>query len=558
MVKIGTVTLTNGTSFLPGNLTVLVGPNNGGKSRFLKDLVSAFGSQDTQRKSVGHVERLYAGRYPLAALLESLPRDANGNYKLDVLETGLGPTNAMRMTPHTFQTAVTTDNPEGVFQYLYHRHIAYLKTESRLSVLKRQVNKTADFYGGGSMIELAWDARERISEEIKEGVRAAFGLSLELNHPSFSELEYLLSGAEGEAPEALDDQGDGIRSFCAILVAITVLNRSVIAVDEPEAFLHPPQAYLIGRALAQKASVDKQLFIATHSADVLRGILSVTNDVQILRMSRHQREFRTKQLQTETLQQIIADPLLSSSRVLDGLFYNGVILTESDGDVVLYRTVLEKFETTASLHFVNAYSKLQASKVAVPYQAMGVPFAIVLDFDILSEQGEFRQVFTELGGDWTEVLPLFEKIRRSVLHLHRDPLSNEERLQQALSTIYNSLEGVAGEPTPDKQLNFFKHRLDDARKQLSAWAKLKASGFRGLSGEGKEAFTALDLKCRQRGLFIVSVGEREAWLVPEVPYTTNKNKWTRDAIKFLTATPLSEEAPLRKFVSDIRFQLLPT
>jgi hypothetical protein len=54
------------------------------------------------------------------------------------------------------------------------------------------------------------------------------------------------------------------------------------------------------------------------------------------------------------------------------------------------------------------------------------------------------------------------------------------------------------------------------------------------------------------------VGEREAWLVPEVPYTTNKNKWTRDAIKFLTATPLSEEAPLRKFVSDIRFQLLPT
>ena len=85
MVRIGTVTLTNGTTLQPGNLTVLVGPNNGGKSRFLKDLVSAFGNQTTERKSVGQVERIYAGRYPLADLLASLPRDINGNNKLDVL-----------------------------------------------------------------------------------------------------------------------------------------------------------------------------------------------------------------------------------------------------------------------------------------------------------------------------------------------------------------------------------------------------------------------------------------------------------------------------------------
>jgi hypothetical protein len=558
MVRIGTVTLTNGTTLQPGNLTVLVGPNNGGKSRFLKDLVSAFGNQTTERKSVGQVERIYAGRYPLADLLASLPRDINGNYKLDVLQSDLGPSNAIRATQHTFQTALTTGNPESVFQWLYQRHIAYLKTESRLSILKRQVNKTADFHGGGSMIELAWDARDRISADIKVKVRDAFGIPLELNHPSFSELEYLLAGASGELPELLDDQGDGIRSFCAILVAITVLDRTIIAVDEPEAFLHPPQAYLIGRALAEKASGDKQLFIATHSSDVLRGILSLTNDVQILRLSRRGREFQTRQLLPEMLQRIIADPLLNSSRVLDGLFYNGVIITESDGDVVLYRTVLEKLETTASLHFVNAYAKLQATKVAVPYQAMGVPFAIVLDFDILSELGDFKQAFTDLGGDWSVALPLFEQIRRSVLNLQRDPLSTEERLQQGLSTLLNSLDGIAGEPTPEKQLNYFKHRLADARAQLSEWAKLKASGVGGLSDEGKACFATLGAACRQRGLFIVPVGEREAWLVPDLPYTKNKNKWTRDAIKFLTVTPLTEQVPLRKFVNDIRSQLLAT
>jgi hypothetical protein len=47
-------------------------------------------------------------------------------------------------------------------------------------------------------------------------------------------------------------------------------------IDEPEAFLHPPQARLIGSSLVQDRRDNRQLFIATHSADILSGVLNTT------------------------------------------------------------------------------------------------------------------------------------------------------------------------------------------------------------------------------------------------------------------------------------------
>ena len=50
--------------------------------------------------------------------------------------------------------------------------------------------------------------------------------------------------------ELLDDQGDGIRSFVGISVALLALKRALFLIDEPEAFLHPPQAFRLGAAIA--------------------------------------------------------------------------------------------------------------------------------------------------------------------------------------------------------------------------------------------------------------------------------------------------------------------
>jgi len=63
----------------------------------------------------------------------------------------------------------------------------------------------------------------------------------------------------------LEAQGDGMRSFAAVLLhVLAAQTHSIQFLDEPEAFLHPPQARLIGRYIAQNRPGKSQLFIATH------------------------------------------------------------------------------------------------------------------------------------------------------------------------------------------------------------------------------------------------------------------------------------------------------
>ena len=50
----------------------------------------------------------------------------------------------------------------------------------------------------------------------------------------------------------LDSQGDGMRSFATVLLYVLVAdNHSIQFLDEPEAFLHPPQARLVGELIAR-------------------------------------------------------------------------------------------------------------------------------------------------------------------------------------------------------------------------------------------------------------------------------------------------------------------
>lgn len=87
----------------------------------------------------------------------------------------------------------------------------------------------------------------------------------------------------------LDEQGDGMRSFVTVLLHVLAsTSHSIQLLDEPEAFLHPPQARLLGRYIAEKRRDNSQLFIATHSTDVLDGLIEGgANKVRIVRLRRN-------------------------------------------------------------------------------------------------------------------------------------------------------------------------------------------------------------------------------------------------------------------------------
>lgn len=85
----------------------------------------------------------------------------------------------------------------------------------------------------------------------------------------------------------LEQQGDGMRGFMGQLLPLVTSSFKIIALDEPEAFLHPPQAYGLGQQLGQLAVAGQvQVIVATHDRNLVAGLLDSGVDVSIVRLER--------------------------------------------------------------------------------------------------------------------------------------------------------------------------------------------------------------------------------------------------------------------------------
>ena len=85
----------------------------------------------------------------------------------------------------------------------------------------------------------------------------------------------------------LQEQGDGMRSFASILLDTFTTEHTITLIDEPEAFLHPPQARLLGKMLAKNNPDNRQLLVSTHSEDFLQGLLDADNkNITVIRIDR--------------------------------------------------------------------------------------------------------------------------------------------------------------------------------------------------------------------------------------------------------------------------------
>jgi predicted ATPase len=143
------------------------------------------------------------------------------------------------------------------------------------------------------------------------------------------------------ATNLLHEQGDGMRSFVGVLLNVFVLNYSMLFIDEPEAFLHPPQARLLGKMLAKDLPKDRQLFLATHSESFLKGLLDANVlNLKIVRIQREGTINKVSVLNSSEINKIWEDSLLRHSNILDGLFHSKVVICESDSDSRFFSAVI--------------------------------------------------------------------------------------------------------------------------------------------------------------------------------------------------------------------------
>ncbi|WP_231575856.1 ATP-dependent nuclease [Pseudorhodobacter ferrugineus] len=269
---------------------------------------------------------------------------------------------------------------------------------------------------------------------------------------------------------------DGFNAYVGMLGALYASDYKAILIDEPEAFLHPALARTLGKQIAQQAR-DKQVFIATHSADFLMGAIEAGENVRIVRLQYQAGVGRACLLDKDELRVFMNDPLLRSANVMSGLFSKAVVVGESDTDRAFYQEINTRLLAKKDPRgiegcvFLNAQNKQTVPRIVRLLRRMGVPAAGIVDLDVLAEG----------GGVWA-----------SQLEALATPEAQKAALEAARLSTFSALKAVS---------------TDVAKKNYKTEGGLK------LLDEGtREAAANLLDTLDAYGLFVVPGGEVEQWL----------------------------------------------
>lgn len=313
-----------------------------------------------------------------------------------------------------------------------------------------------------------------------------------------------------EALPRLDEQGDGMRSFAGVMLYALTMELDVLIVDEPDAFLHPPQARLLGHILAGGERLPRQLILATHSGDFLRGAISANAaNLRILRISRDDNKNYVHELNQEGIKEFWEDPLLRQSNALDGVFHTQTIVCEADGDCRFFGSMADAVwanrpdEHVPDVMFTHCGGKHRIPVLIAGLRALSVPVRAVADFDVLREEQPLRTIVEAFGVEWSTVSPDWNIVKKAV-----DQKKPEFKTDEVKKLIAEITDGVTTTAFPDNA----SKRIREVLRKSSPWSIAKETGKAYVpQGDASEAFGRLVAKLRSIGLHVLEIGQIESF-----------------------------------------------
>ena len=275
------------------------------------------------------------------------------------------------------------------------------------------------------------------------------------------------------AAQPIREASDGVKAFVGMITEILAGDPTVLLIDEPEAFLHPSLSFKLGKEISEASSgSEKRLFVSTHSPNFVMGCIQSGAPINIVRLTYRDGVATARLLSSPELLPLMRNPLLRSTGVLSGLFYEFVIVTEGDADRAFYQEVNERllrFKPDWGIPnclFLNAQNKQTVHTVLEPLRNLGIPAAGIVDIDVVKEGGAVWKAFLE-GGFVPEL----------------------ERASLAVSR------------------NCVRKKLEATGRDMK-----REGGLELLDRNDKEAANNLFERLAEYGLFVVRKGELESWL----------------------------------------------
>jgi hypothetical protein len=322
----------------------------------------------------------------------------------------------------------------------------------------------------------------------------------------------------------IETEGDGLKSYVATCIALLLGRRPVCLVDEPELCLHPPQAYNLGRFIGRYgASLDRATFVATHSSHILRGVLQSAAQPQIVRLIRTGRSFEAHLVPATVLAEILTRPTVRAETVLDGIFSQAVIVLEADSDRSVYQAVYETLadELRLDIHFTAVGGTGGIADTCRVYRTLKIPIAVIADLDILAESERLGRVVSALS---------YEPHAATLVAAAREVAAAIKDLPPTVDPedVKSRLAAAAALPTDWSQNHDDSLRscLQDLTHDLDRMRRLKRGGVAALPHPLNEQASSLIAALAEIGLFVVPVGELEAWLADRAVGASKRSKWS--------------------------------
>ena len=524
----------------PRSVNVVVGPNNSGKSRILREIRDYLLGDESDVKIVEGLECSFPESFEELdesyGIANRMLPDSNGNYYLRAYSnkpsqpynvtasvesswTRFQPSYGGNWVDYFSDLVARGQGDRPFFECFGSLFFRYMGTEERLTICKAQMSYGLDSPQVNYLSSVKY--RKTLLDALSDKTQELFGLDVFLDSQTLgNRLVFRCASERGAGDQGLaldetaaknlfecprlDDQGDGLKSFVSTFLSLNDGQADYLFLDEPEAFLHPPLARQLGEIIGESSDGAKGVFVATHSVEILKGILSKCDDVNVIRVVRGEggmNGFRL--LESDLLKTTLETPLLRVSRVLEGLFCDKVVLTEAEADELVYQEYIEKAFPHSGLYFAHGQNKQTLALIADMYRRIGVGFEVVVDFDIFRISKEFRELLVAVGVPEAEIGKF---------------VSYTDKMREMIDFSVEMVGGVPDELEKDKKLERdrvyhemgARHFDDDVRGKI----KGSISVLRGYH------------------LHILSTGELETFLEDYgLEYGKNKSEWVVKAVE---------------------------
>jgi len=513
------------------SLTVFVGPNNSGKSLALREI----GKFITEPNN--HTPRKITGNFKFAALTPEQAKEVQDKFEREPPPNQPSHPENMYLAHRGGAQGIgkqhflhTLQHPEAQslqFRQLYlSSYTTTLGGENRIALTNPQQAGSFQTPDPFHALQVLF-ANDGLREKVRAILYRAFKQYFILDPTHAGQLTIRFStrspidvteeqGLHKKAREfyaashPIAESSDGVKAYTGIVTQIIAGEPKIILIDEPEAFLHPPLAYQLGKEIAEIASEgDKNVLVSTHSASFVMGCLQTGPSTDIVRLTYTDGTPTARVLNNKDVLSLTKHPLLRSTGVINALFHEFVIVTESDSDRAFYQEINDRLLKTQPSRgipnclFLNAQNKQTTRIITKPLRALGIPTLSIVDIDVLKEGGNVWKDFLDSGY---------------VPELERKSLETSRSL--------------------------LKKALEDTGKDMK-----KDGGVDLLAKGDREALNNLFDRLEEYGLFVVRGGEVESWL-KHLGATKHGSQWLIDMFDKL-GTDLSEPDYVEPAAGDV-------